>query len=73
MQESGCNTKNTKGNGMKPVNSSDQLSWIVIEGYKSISKCELKMGCLNVLIGANGAGKSNFIQKRGQIYFLEGR
>jgi len=46
---------------MKPVNSSDQLSEIVIEGYKSIAKCELKMGCLNVLIGANGAGKSNFI------------
>lgn len=46
---------------MKPVNSGDQLSKIVIEGYKSIAKCELEMGCLNVLIGANGAGKSNFI------------
>ncbi|WP_020157002.1 AAA family ATPase [Methylobacter marinus] len=46
---------------MKPVNTSDQLSKIVIEGYKSIAKCELEMGCLNVLIGANGAGKSNFI------------
>lgn len=46
---------------MKPVNNSDQLSRIVIEGYKSIAECDLKMGCLNVLIGANGAGKSNFI------------
>lgn len=46
---------------MKPVNDSDQLSEIVIEGYKSIEHCKIKMGCLNVLIGANGAGKSNFI------------
>lgn len=46
---------------MKAVTSSDQLSRIVIEGYKSIASCDLKMGCLNVLIGANGAGKSNFI------------
>ena len=46
---------------MKSVTDSDQLSHIVIEGYKSIAKCDLEMGCLNVLIGANGAGKSNFI------------
>lgn len=46
---------------MKAVTDSDQLSHLVIEGYKSIAKCDLKMGCLNVLIGANGAGKSNFI------------
>ena len=46
---------------MKKVTGSDQLSHIVIEGYKSIAKCDLDMGCLNVLIGANGAGKSNFI------------
>ncbi len=46
---------------MKPVNNSDQLSEIVIEGYKSIVHCTMEMGCLNVLIGANGAGKSNCI------------
>lgn len=46
---------------MKDVTSSDQLSRIVIDGYKSIAHCDLKMGSLNVLIGANGAGKSNFI------------
>ncbi|PVZ87934.1 chromosome segregation protein SMC [Serratia sp. S1B] len=46
---------------MKDVTNSDQLSRIVINGYKSIAKCDLEMGCLNVLIGANGAGKSNFI------------
>lgn len=46
---------------MKDVTSSDQLSRIVIDGYKSIAHCDLKMGSLNVLIGSNGAGKSNFI------------
>ncbi|MBN3132247.1 AAA family ATPase [Pectobacterium brasiliense] len=46
---------------MKTVTKSDHLSHIVIEGYKSIASCDLRMGCLNVLIGANGAGKSNFI------------
>lgn len=39
----------------------DQLSKISIKGYKSIKKCEIKFGKINVLIGSNGAGKSNFI------------
>ena len=46
---------------MKGVTNRNQLSHIVIDGYKSIAKCDLLMGSLNVLIGANGAGKSNFI------------
>ena len=46
---------------MKYVTNGGQLSHIVIDGYKSIAKCDLLMGSLNVLIGANGAGKSNFI------------
>lgn len=39
----------------------DQLSQMTIEGYKSIKKCDIKFGKINVLIGSNGAGKSNFI------------
>lgn len=46
---------------MKLVTHSDQLSSLLIEGYKSIEHCDLQMGRLNVLIGANGTGKSNFI------------
>lgn len=46
---------------IKPVSDSNQLSRLVLQGYKSISHCELELGSLNVLIGANGAGKSNFI------------
>ena len=38
-----------------------QLSRIVIKGFKSIKECELDLGNINVLIGANGAGKSNFL------------
>lgn len=39
----------------------DQLSRIIIKGYKSIKKCDISLGKINVLIGSNGAGKSNFI------------
>lgn len=46
---------------IKRVNDSDQISRLVLRGYKSIAECDLELGRLNVLIGANGAGKSNFI------------
>ena len=39
----------------------DQLSKIKISGYKSIKSCEIDFKKINVLIGSNGAGKSNFI------------
>lgn len=39
----------------------DQLSRIKISGYKSIKECDVDFGKINVLIGSNGAGKSNFI------------
>jgi conserved domain protein len=34
---------------------------IIIENYKSIHKATIDLAQINVLIGANGAGKSNFI------------
>jgi predicted ATPase len=37
------------------------LRKIKIEGFKSIESAELRLGSLNVVIGANGSGKSNFI------------
>ena len=39
----------------------DQLSKIKIKGFKSIKECDIDFGKINVLIGSNGAGKSNFI------------
>ncbi len=38
-----------------------KLNKIKIQGYKSIKHLDLELTNLNVLIGANGAGKSNFI------------
>lgn len=46
---------------IKLVTGPDQLSRLVLNGYKSIAECDIVLGRLNVLIGANGAGKSNFI------------
>lgn len=40
---------------------SHQIDNISISGYKSIAQCDVKMHKLNILIGANGAGKSNFL------------
>ena len=40
---------------------SGQLSRVVIKGFKSIKSCDIPLGRINVLIGSNGAGKSNFI------------
>ena len=41
--------------------SRDQLSRITISGFKSIKRCDIEFRKVNVLIGSNGAGKSNFI------------
>lgn len=37
------------------------LERIVLKGYKSIGEADIALRPINVLIGANGAGKSNFI------------
>ncbi|MDP3877429.1 MAG: AAA family ATPase [Methylobacter sp.] len=37
------------------------LHQIKLKGFKSIKDLDLKMNPINILIGANGAGKSNFI------------
>src|SRR5260370_11994093 len=40
----------------------DAIKKLTIEGFKSIQKLEdFELRSLNVLIGANGAGKSNFV------------
>lgn len=38
-----------------------QLESIVLQGYKSFRELTVTLGAINVLIGANGSGKSNFI------------
>lgn len=50
------------------------LKRVRIAGFKSIAKLDLEMRPVNILIGANGAGKSNFISLFTFLRFLaEGR
>lgn len=37
------------------------MDYIDIEGYKSIKKAHVELSEINILIGANGSGKSNFL------------
>jgi predicted ATPase len=58
-----------------------KLERISIAGFKSIASMDLELGSINILIGANGAGKSNFlavfallhdiIEQRMQIHVAE--
>ena len=51
-----------------------KLTSLTVRGYKSIRQLEdFKLGNLNVLIGANGAGKSNFISLFRMLAELTGR
>ena len=52
-----------------------ELETITIKGFKSISSIEkLSLYPINVLVGANGAGKSNFIEVFSFLHALrEGR
>ena len=37
------------------------LQQVILKGFKSIRNLDIELRPLNVLIGANGAGKSNFV------------
>lgn len=37
------------------------LTRVVLRNYKSIGNCDVKLGPLTFLVGANGSGKSNFL------------
>lgn len=42
--------------------ASDTIQSITIEGFKSIRSTEVSLRPINLLIGANGSGKSNFLE-----------
>ncbi len=45
------------------MQDSPAIDWITITGFKSISSIQrLKLNPINVLIGSNGSGKSNFLE-----------
>lgn len=43
------------------MNASPFLSRVVLRNYKSIAACDVRLGQLTYLVGANGSGKSNFL------------
>lgn len=43
------------------MSNNKHLKQIKVEGFKSIKKLDLEMKTINILIGANGSGKTNFI------------
>lgn len=43
------------------------LDSLEVEGYKSIRSAEIRLGLINVLIGANGSGKSNLLSLFGLL------
>lgn len=44
-----------------------RLDWIEVKGFTSIQSAMVELSSLNVLVGANGAGKSNFVQALGLL------
>jgi len=50
------------------------LDFVQVDGYKSIRSAKIDLGAVNVLVGANGAGKSNLLGVFGLLADLaEGR
>lgn len=43
------------------MSTSTFLTRVVLENYKSIARCDVSLGPLTFLVGANGSGKSNFL------------
>ncbi len=45
-----------------PRSTQPFLERVRIKNYKSIARCDVKLGPLTILVGRNGAGKSNFLE-----------
>ena len=43
------------------------LEHIVIENFKSLKKVDLRLGAMNLFIGTNASGKSNFFEDRKSV------
>lgn len=54
----------------KIESASPQVRSVSIEGFLSFKKLELELRGLNVLIGANGSGKSNFLEFFNMLRYL---
>jgi predicted ATPase len=43
------------------MTSKSRITRVALKNYKSIATCDVPLGPLTILVGANGAGKSNFL------------
>ena len=43
------------------MNDSTLITRVVLKNYKSIARCDVRLGPLMFLVGPNGSGKSNFL------------
>ena len=59
VRYTGYNPEQEESSMALPINQ--QLTKVRIQGFKSIKSQEISFNRVNVLIGSNGAGKSNFI------------
>ncbi|MCY3942279.1 MAG: AAA family ATPase [Gemmatimonadetes bacterium] len=66
MGESGGGLTKAAGNPARP----SRLSRLTLEGYKSFRNETVDFGDVTVLLGANGAGKSNLLSFFGMLGFL---
>ena len=66
MAESGGGPTKDAGSPARP----SRLSRLTLEGYKSFRKETIDFGDVTVLLGANGAGKSNLVSFFGMLGFL---
>lgn len=66
MGKSGGGPTKDAGNPARP----SRLSRLTLEGYKSFRKETIDFGDVTVLLGANGAGKSNLVSFFGMLGFL---
>lgn len=53
--------RNFRGTKPRPAERISELRRLSLKGFKSIKEMDLELRPLNVLIGANGAGKSNLV------------
>ncbi|MFL6197547.1 MAG: AAA family ATPase [Thermoanaerobaculia bacterium] len=49
------------------MNDATFLTRVILENYKSIARCDVALGPLSFLVGANGSGKSNFLDALGLV------
>ncbi len=66
MGESGGGPTHDGANSARP----SRLSRLTLEGYRSFRKETIDFGDITVLLGANGAGKSNLVSFFGMLGFL---